>query len=74
VLDGDKRVGQRAARALTFASINLWITMVASIVTATIWAILAFQRFVYGEPALIQPDPPLSPTERDNAPDVTWKR
>jgi hypothetical protein len=37
--------------ALVFASITLWITMVASIVTATLWAIIALQRFIYGDPA-----------------------
>lgn len=37
--------------ALVFASISLWITMGASIVTATLWAIIAFQRYTYGEPA-----------------------
>lgn len=36
--------------ACVFASISLWITMVASIVTATLWAIIAFQRYTYGEP------------------------
>jgi len=37
--------------ALVFGSISLWFTMVASIVTATIWAIIAAQRYIYGEPA-----------------------
>ena len=36
---------------LVFASISLWITMGASIVTAILWAIIAFQRFVYGDPS-----------------------
>jgi len=36
--------------ALTFASIELWITMAAGIVTASLWAIIACQRFVYGDP------------------------
>jgi len=37
--------------ALVFASISLWITMGASIVTAGLWAIIASQRFIYGDPA-----------------------
>jgi hypothetical protein len=37
--------------AFVFASISVWITMAASIVTASLWAIIALQRFVYGDPA-----------------------
>jgi hypothetical protein len=37
--------------ALVFASISLWITMAAAIITASLWAILTFQRVIYGDPA-----------------------
>ena len=37
--------------ALVFASISLWITMCAAIVTAGLWAIIATQRVIYGDPA-----------------------
>jgi len=37
--------------AVVFASIGLWITMCAAIVTASLWPIIATQRFIYGDPA-----------------------
>jgi len=37
--------------AVVFGSISLWITMCASTVTASLWAVIASQRFIYGDPA-----------------------
>ncbi len=41
----------RQFTGLVFASISLWITMCAAILTASLWAIIANRRFIYGDPA-----------------------